>query len=197
MAARKFIRLPLTRRLLFFIFSQIHVSTEHFYNGVPCWERTSWRNKDGYTMMKYGGVRYPAHRIIYQIFVEEVPPELECDHLCRVPYCVNPVHIEPVTPDVNRLRGVGWSAINARKTHCKRGHEFTPENTQPVKNGRTCRACVKLWHADPVNHTRVKAGLLRRYYAIKALPADHPDRIRAAVRQQRAAQKARKKAQKE
>lgn len=29
-----------------------------------------------------------------------------------------------------------------RKTHCKYGHEFTPENTMPSKSGRLgCRAC--------------------------------------------------------
>ena len=32
---------------------------------------------------------------------------------------------------------------NAQKTHCKNGHEFTPENTAPKGNGaRRCRACT-------------------------------------------------------
>lgn len=32
------------------------------------------------------------------------------------------------------------------KTHCKNGHEFTPENTyiNPNRNGRTCRTCRAL-----------------------------------------------------
>lgn len=30
----------------------------------------------------------------------------------------------------------------AKKTHCKNGHEFTPENTSPQTNGgRACRTC--------------------------------------------------------
>lgn len=36
---------------------------------------------------------------------------------------------------------------NASKTHCKRGHEFTSENTylNPASKGRQCRECMKLW----------------------------------------------------
>jgi hypothetical protein len=35
--------------------------------------------------------------------------------------------------------------VNASKTHCKRGHEFTPENTTARSDGgRECRACVKV-----------------------------------------------------
>lgn len=33
--------------------------------------------------------------------------------------------------------------VQANKTHCKRGHEFTPKNTwvSPSTGGRTCRTC--------------------------------------------------------
>jgi hypothetical protein len=48
--------------------------------------------------------------------------------------------LEAVTNRENMLRGVGVCALNARKTHCKHGHEFTPENTYRVKNGgRACK----------------------------------------------------------
>jgi hypothetical protein len=34
---------------------------------------------------------------------------------------------------------------NGAKTHCKRGHEFTPENTGPAtwSGGRFCRTCKR------------------------------------------------------
>lgn len=32
---------------------------------------------------------------------------------------------------------------NARKTHCKRGHEFTPENTYLRGNRRQCVTCTR------------------------------------------------------
>ncbi len=38
------------------------------------------------------------------------------------------IHLEPVTQRVNILRGVGPAAIHAKKTHCSKGHEFTPDN---------------------------------------------------------------------
>ena len=37
--------------------------------------------------------------------------------------------------------------INRRKTHCKNGHEFSPENTYLKKSGRECKTCQKAWNA--------------------------------------------------
>ena len=86
-----------------------------------------------------------AHRIAYELVLGDVPDGLVLDHLCRNRRCCNPAHLEPVTTRTNLLRGFGASGVNARKTHCKWGHEFTPENTYiDKKNGaRQCRACFK------------------------------------------------------
>jgi hypothetical protein len=61
---------------------------------------------------------------------------------------VNPAHLELVTPRENTEASTATPAhINRRKTHCPRGHEFTPENTyiQVRKNGtsvsRSCKRC--------------------------------------------------------
>lgn len=83
-----------------------------------------------------------AHRLIYEGLVGPIPDGLVLDHLCRVPRCVNPEHLEPVTPRENTLRGVSGSAINATKIECIRGHSLVDEaNVYRRKGGRYCRAC--------------------------------------------------------
>jgi len=83
-----------------------------------------------------------AHRIFYEQEFGPVPEGLQLDHLCRNRLCVNPAHLEPVTQRENIMRGTSPTAVNARKTHCIRGHEYTTENTYIRSNGyRMCRAC--------------------------------------------------------
>ena len=109
-----------------------------------CWLWTAALNDAGYG--KYSIRRSTwrrAHRVAYLGLVGPIPDGLTLDHLCRVRRCVNPSHLEPVTAGENVLRGVGLSAQNNRKTHCRRGHEFTEENTYhyPASEERGCRAC--------------------------------------------------------
>jgi hypothetical protein len=85
----------------------------------------------------------PAHRYAFELLRHEVPDGLALDHLCRDHGCVNPWHLEPVTPRENVLRGVGRTAVNARKTHCIHGHPFTADNTVIKAEGRACRACKR------------------------------------------------------
>lgn len=94
----------------------------------------------------YGNYRRrAAHRVAYELCVGPVPDGLTLDHLCRNKRCVNPAHLEPVTTGENVRRGIGPSAQNARKTHCKRGHEFAGENLRvrkgPYGSLRMCREC--------------------------------------------------------
>lgn len=115
-----------------------------------CWEWTGTRDHDGYGRIQTGGKILRAHRVVYELYVGQIPESLVLDHLCRNHGCVNPEHLEPVTQRENILRGVSVSAINARKAHCIRGHEFSEENTYVSARGwRVCRECQTARRAAP------------------------------------------------
>lgn len=84
-----------------------------------------------------------AHRWFYEQSKGPVPDGLELDHQCRVRCCVNPDHLEPVTRQVNTLRGIGPAAVNAIKTHCPKGHPLSGDNLYIRKDvgSRGCRKC--------------------------------------------------------
>jgi hypothetical protein len=110
--------------------------------GGDCWTWTGVaRGTGGYGGFRYDGRMQFAHRVSYELLVGPIPEGLVIDHLCRNRKCVNPEHLEPVTQTENMARG------SAARTHCKQGHEYTPENTVPVHNGSTasrwCRICLK------------------------------------------------------
>lgn len=108
-----------------------------------CWLWTGPQAGGGYGQFSIDGKFRPAHRVAYEWIVGPIQPGLVLDHLCVVRLCVNPAHLEPVTQRENVLRSDALSAQNARKTHCKYGHEFTPENIKWTKQGwRTCRTCT-------------------------------------------------------
>lgn len=106
-----------------------------------CWEWVGGRSGNGYGAWTVGGRQRGAHCVMYERHKGPVPKGLCLDHLCRNIVCVNPDHLEAVTIRENLLRGESAQANNARKTHCKHGHEYTPENTMPVRGGKWCRAC--------------------------------------------------------
>lgn len=107
-----------------------------------CWIWTGYVNPKGYGNFHSPGRSKLVHRIAYELLIGQVPADLCLDHLCRNRRCCNPSHLEPVTPRVNNLRGEGLAAICAAKTHCKNGHEYTPENTYWEKGKkRKCRIC--------------------------------------------------------
>jgi HNH endonuclease len=107
-----------------------------------CWLWGAETDRDGYGRIKIGGIRAMAHRASYEALTGPIPHGLQLDHLCRVRNCVRPDHLEPVTNQVNALRGEGPTAVNATKTHCPKGHPYDAENTIKRPCGRrTCRTC--------------------------------------------------------
>jgi len=114
-----------------------------------CW---LWNGATTYT--GYGLIRWPdypakgpgrAARIAYEMFYDAIPRGLEIDHWCNQPGCVNPTHLRAITHRANTLRSRNPCAVNARKTHCVRGHAFTPENIYPNNGGahtRKCKTCT-------------------------------------------------------
>lgn len=129
------------------LFEKIEIDPAVVYKGVPCWLWVGAINTDGYSSMTMGNKTQDAHRIMYKMFVDaSLATEDQCDHLCRVRHCVNPVHLEIVDNRENQMRGISFSAINAKKTHCAKGHPYDLTNTYLRKRGgRDCRTCRNQW----------------------------------------------------
>jgi hypothetical protein len=120
-----------------------------------CWNWVGQLNADRYgVFQRRRRVQQPAHRWSYEHFVGPIPEGLTIDHLCHNTACVNPAHMEAVTNSENvrrlwerRREQGGRVHPNSRKTHCKHGHEFTPENTwhPPQRTDwRSCRECLRV-----------------------------------------------------
>lgn len=111
-----------------------------------CWIWQASRDKNGYGKFKLNRKDMRAHVFAWTHWNGSVPKGFVLDHFeCNTPPCVNPCHVRPETPQRNSWVPGNKAYDNAHKTHCHRGHEFTPENTYVWKTkfgwGRECRAC--------------------------------------------------------
>lgn len=124
-----------------------------------CWPWLGYVDRDGYghfMIPKPGGGQNdePAHRFAYEMLVGPIPDGLHLDHVkergCTLRSCVNPAHLDPVTPGENIRRGETGrirAAQQRAKTHCPSGHPYDEANTiiyGGAKKYRRCRACERI-----------------------------------------------------
>lgn len=129
-------------------------TSERFWRYVKktkkCWLWIGTRQKPGYGRLGLPGgkrVEY-AHRLSWIIHKGPIPVGLKVLHTCDNPPCVRPSHLFLGTHEDNvadmwakgRQRGQFQ-----RKTHCKRGHELTPENRYrtPAMSTDACLLCTR------------------------------------------------------
>lgn len=122
-----------------------------------CWVWKSALDSAGYGLFQIGQKTYRAHRWGYQQMVGPVAADLHMDHLCRNPPCVNPEHLEPVTPRVNTIvRGMGANAIRHREAKCIAGHDVTGDNLYVPPSNPTWRQCKECTRRRTRENQRIR-----------------------------------------
>ena len=106
----------------------------------------------------YGVVgRRLAHRAAWEEANGPIESGMTIDHLCRVRTCVNVDHMRLLTNVENARMNGNWV-----RTSCKRGHAFTPENTEVNARGhRRCKQCLGLWNDSRQRRTAKRRSTRR------------------------------------
>ena len=109
-----------------------------------CWEWTG-HTANGYGRIRSGGRQIQVHRYSYELANGPISDGMTICHTCDNPICVRPDHLFAADQASNIADMVSKGRHgNQRKTHCKHGHEFTPENTKTGWRGeRVCLTCRK------------------------------------------------------
>ena len=103
--------MELTNKQLYCYWKKVNIIP--FFN--QCWAWTGGVDGKGYGQFRVGHKKKRAHRLSYELMIGIIPAGLDLDHVCRNIKCVNPYHLEPVTRQLNIIRGKS-SALNGRKS---------------------------------------------------------------------------------
>ena len=124
-------------------------------NGCHQWQGPLDKDGYGYFFLRRKSRR--AHRVAWYMQRGGIPEGMVINHICRNRWCVNPQHMQLLTPRENNLQDSNSiPAINARKTHCKNGQEF--DKVQTVKSGKSYRVC-SICERDKARRLKAKWAL--------------------------------------
>lgn len=113
------------------------------------WRMQSTHDDRGYVRTRlWNGERMVnrrVHQLVALAFMGPLPDGCEVRHIDGIRNNNIPSNLEHGTSSDNSLDAVNHGTHNmARKTHCLRGHEFTPENTSLItlSTGSIARRCI-------------------------------------------------------
>lgn len=133
-----------------------------------CWLWQGFIHESGYGARNYRGRNIRVHRMMYMLCVGPIPKGLDVCHTCDVRHCVNPAHLWVGTRKDNMADCVEKGRHDSMKrTHCKHGHELTPENTYyspsyeyRPRPARKCKRCSMIRQRMRAGWTREQAESL-------------------------------------
>ncbi len=113
-----------------------------------CWLWQGGKNSQGYGYVQIDYIQFAVHRLsayIHHGLTLIIKEELALHKTeCPNKNCWNPDHLYVGTHQENTrdMDSLGRAKRGRYKTHCPKGHEYTPENTRIDKKGaQVCKTC--------------------------------------------------------